>query len=222
MSVDSPTRPTLYTYWRSTAAFRVRIALNLKNIDYASESVHLVREGGQQHQPEYRAINPQGLVPTLKIDGQSITQSLAIIEYLEERYPWPPLLPSRAADRARVRALASTIAADIHPLNNLRVLKYLKGELGVSDEAKHKWYAHWIAMGFGALETMLAGHQDTGEYCHGDDPGLADVFLVAQMYNAHRFDCDVSPYPTLNRIHAACVKLDAFSRAAPAAQPDAD
>ncbi len=222
MSSDRTSTPTLYTYWRSTAAYRVRIALNLKGIDYISEPVHLVRDGGEQHQADYRAINPQGLVPALSIDGQVITQSTAIIEYLEERHPWPPLLPSRAADRARVRALAATIAADIHPLNNLRVLKYLKGELGVSDQAKSQWYAHWIAQGFGALESMLADHADTGKFCHGDDPGLADIFVVAQMYNAHRFDCDVSPYPVLNRINAACLELDAFARAAPEAQPDAD
>lgn len=214
--------PVLYTYWRSTAAYRVRIALNLKDIEYRQEAVHLVREGGEQHQAAYRAINPQGLVPALALGDRVITQSMAILEYLEETTPWPPLLPSRPADRARVRALSNTVAADIHPLNNLRVLKYLRGSMGVSDEAKNDWYAHWIAEGFGALERMLEAHPDTGEFCHGDEPGMADIFLVAQMYNAHRFDCDVTGYPTVNRINAACLERDAFARAVPEAQPDAN
>ncbi|MEO0411577.1 MAG: maleylacetoacetate isomerase [Pseudomonadota bacterium] len=222
MTADTATTPVLYTYWRSTAAYRVRIALNLKDIAYTSSAVHLVKDGGQQHQADYRAINPQGLVPALAIDGNVITQSMAIMEYLEDTRPWPPLLPSRPAERARVRALATSIAADIHPLNNLRVLKFLKGPMGVSDEAKDRWYAHWIEQGFAALETMLANDPATGTFCHGDEPGLADICVVAQMYNAHRFNCDVSAYTTLNRIHDACLERDAFADAAPEAQPDAD
>ncbi|MFK7885879.1 MAG: maleylacetoacetate isomerase [Gammaproteobacteria bacterium] len=222
MSGDNAGKPLLYTYWRSTAAYRVRIALNLKGIDYALAPVHLVRDGGEQHQAAFRDINPQGLVPALAIDDVVITQSMAIMEYLEETQPWPPLLPSRAADRARVRALATTIAADIHPLNNLRVLKFLKGDMGVSDEAKNQWYAHWIALGFEALERQLSAHPHTGTFCHGDEAGLADIFLVAQMYNAHRFKCDVSGYPTLNRICSAALELEAFADAVPERQPDAD
>jgi maleylacetoacetate isomerase len=214
-------RPTLYGYWRSTAAYRVRIALNLKSIDYDSQAVHLVRKGGEQHGVAYQALNPQGLVPALVVDGQVLTQSMAIIEYLEETCPRPPLLPSRPLERARVRALAAVIACDVHPLNNLRVLDYLSSQAAVADDAKTKWYAHWIAEGFTALEAMLARDAATGDFCHGDAPGLADIVLVAQMYNARRFDCDVEPYPTLRRIDAACRALDAFDAARPEKQEDA-
>lgn len=218
---DADAAPRLYTYWRSTAAYRVRMALNLKGIDYTSVPVDLVRDGGEQYQDEYLSLNPQGLVPALEIDGRVITQSTAIIEYLEETRPWPPLLPSRPDERARVRALGAIVACDIHPLNNLRVLKYLAGPLDVSAEDKQTWYAHWIAKGFHALETSLVRDSATGEFCHGDTPGLADILLVGQMYNAHRFNCDIEPYPTLNRIVATCLALPAFDAARPENQPDA-
>lgn len=218
---DANAAPRLYTYWRSTAAYRVRMALNLKGIEYEAVPVDLVRDGGEQHKDAYLALNPQGLVPALEIDGEVVTQSTAIIEYLEETRPWPALLPARPVDRARVRALAGTVACDIHPLNNLRVLKYLSGPLSVTAEARQTWYAHWIARGFSALETTLANDADSGEFCHGDAPGLADIFLVGQMYNAHRFNCDVEPYPTLNRIVATCLALPEFDEARPEKQADA-
>jgi len=215
------TAPRLYSYWRSTAAYRVRIALNLKGIDYQIVPVHLVRGGGEQHMPAYLEINPQGLVPTFTDAHTTISQSTAICEYLEETHPEPVLLPGDAAGRARVRSLAQLVACDVHPLNNLRVLQYLTGVLGVDEAAKTAWYRHWVACAFGALETRLAGDSRTGAFCHGDDPGLADVFLVPQIYNAERFDCDMRPYPTLRKINASCLLLDPFRRAAPEAQPDA-
>ncbi|MEM6640048.1 MAG: maleylacetoacetate isomerase [Pseudomonadota bacterium] len=216
-----PALPRLWTYWRSTAAYRVRIALNLKGIDYESVPVDLVRDGGQQRAPDYLAVNPQGLIPALAIDGQVLTQSTAIIEYLEDAHPWPALLPARPLEKARVRAIAATIACDVHPLNNLRVLQYLSGPLGVTSEARQTWYENWIAAGFQALEARLCDDPATGKFCHGDQPGLADILLVAQMYNAHRFKCDVSAYPTLNRIEASCLALPAFDAARPENQPEA-
>lgn len=205
----------LYSYWRSTAAYRVRIALNLKDIAHEIVAVDLVRDGGEQHGQAYRDLNPQGLVPALAVDDLVITQSVPIIEYLEETTPWRPLLPTRPAERARVRAICAAIACDIHPLNNLRVLQYLKRELKVSDDAKQAWYEHWVKQGFDALEAMLARDRATGEYCHGDAPTLADITLVAQMYNARRFNCDVSGYPTLQRIEQTCLALPAFDAARP-------
>ncbi len=211
----------LYSYWRSSAAYRVRLALNLKGIDYRIQPVHLARDGGEHRQPAYLAINPQGLVPLL-VDGDvTISQSLAIIEYLEETVPSPALLPADPAARARVRSLAQIIACDIHPLDNLRVTNYLRDELGIGAEAGRVWYAHWIRTGFDALESRLASEPYTGKFCHGDQPGLVDIFLVPQIYNALRFEFDMTPYPTLRRVHAACQTLDAFRRAAPEAQPDA-
>jgi len=211
----------LYTYFRSSAAYRVRIALNLKGLDYGSVPVHLLRDGGQQLLPAYREINPSALVPTLDDDGALIGQSLAIIEYLEESHPSVPLLPADALGRARVRMLALTVAADTHPLGNLRVLKYLTGELGQSEQAKLAWQQHWLHTGMAALEALLASSSDTGLYCHGDTPTLADCCLVPQVFSAQRFGVDTAPYPTIMRIHAACAGLPAFQQAHPAQQADA-
>lgn len=211
----------LYDYYRSSAAYRVRIALNFKGVTPERVFVHL-RKGGQRAD-DYLGLNPQGLVPALALDGgQTLTQSLAIIEWLEETHPQPPLLPADAAGRARVRAVALSIACEIHPLNNLRVLQYLTGTLGASEAQKDGWYKYWIDTGFEALETQLAREKATGRFCHGDAPGLADVCLVPQLANARRFHVDLAPYPTLTRIEAACNALPAFVAAAPANQPDAE
>jgi len=212
----------LYGYFRSSAAYRVRIALNLKGIPFESIPVHLSRGGGEQFAPTYRKLNPQSLVPVLRDEARTLTQSLAIIEYLEETHPRPPLLPPAPAARARVRALALAVACDIHPLNNLRVLNYLSAKMGVDDAARRAWYHHWIAEGLGALEALVANDPATGKFCHGDAPGLADCCLVPQLANARRFQCDVVPYPTLLRIEAQCQAFEAFQRAAPDRQPDAE
>jgi len=212
----------LYGYFRSSAAYRVRIALNLKGLSYESISVHLQKGGGQQHAADYLKLNPTGLIPTL-VDGQlNIAQSMAILEYLEEVYPEPALLPSDAAGRARVRSIAQAIACDIHPLNNLRVLQYLKHELNADEAARDAWYRHWIDRGLSAVEAMLAGHPSTGKFCHGDRVSLADVLMVPQVANARRFDCDLSKMPTITRIVEECNALDAFARALPERQPDAE
>ncbi len=212
----------LYSYFRSSAAYRVRIALNVKGLDYETVPVHLLKEGGQQNSEVYRRLNPTGLVPTL-VDGEvAIGQSIAIIEYLEETHPEPALLPADPAGRARVRAIAQTIACDIHPLNNLRVLKHLKHVLGVDEEAKNEWYKHWINVGLASVEAMLAGHPATGRFCHGDQVTMADVLLVPQVFNARRFECDLGAMPTVTRIADACGQLDAFIRAEPARQSDAE
>ncbi len=212
----------LYSYFRSSAAYRVRIALNLKGIAYETVPVHLMKDGGQQLMADYRSLNPTALVPTLVDDDLAVGQSIAILEYLEETHPQPPLLPGDAKGRARVRAIAQTIACDIHPLNNLRVLKYLKHQMGVDEEAKNTWYRHWIQEGLTAVEALLADSDQTGRYCHGDQPGLADLCLVPQLFNARRFGCDESGFPTIVRIDAACAELTAFQQAAPAAQPDSE
>jgi maleylacetoacetate isomerase len=214
--------PVLYTYWRSSASYRVRIALNIKGIGYETRPVNLVLDGGEQKKPGYLDLNPQGLVPLLTVDGLVISQSLAIIEYLEEVRSDPPLLPHGPAARARVRSLALMVACDIHPLNNSGVQKYLGRDLGVSEDGRLAWYRHWIETGFRAIETRLAREPETGRFCHGDTPGLADVFLVPQVYNARRFDCDLTGFPSVTRIENACLELDAFHRAAPEAQPDAE
>jgi len=208
----------LYGYFRSSAAFRVRIALNLKQLDYESAFIHLRR--GDQGQPGFRAVNPQGLVPALETDGQILIQSLAIIEYLDETRPEPPLLPRDPAGRARVRALAEIVACDIHPINNLRVLRYLHRSFGQDEQAIGTWYNHWIDAGFQALEQLLADDARTGAFCHGDAPSLADVALVPQVVNAERYKLDLAPYPTIKRIFDRCMKLDAFAAAHPDRQPD--
>jgi maleylacetoacetate isomerase len=212
----------LYDYFRSSAAYRVRIALNLKGVTPDERTFVHLRMGNQRAQ-DYLALNPQGLVPALALDdGRVLTQSLAIIEYLDETHRDPPLLPADPVERARVRAIALAIACEIHPLNNLRVLNYLIGTMGVSREQKDGWYRYWIDVGFEGLEKSLARDGATGRFCHGEQPTLADVCLVPQMANARRFDIDLSPYPTLVRIEAACNALPAFANAAPARQPDAE
>ena len=212
----------LYTYFRSSAAYRVRIALNLKGLAYEAVPVHLLRDGGQQNQPAYRALSPLGTVPALQTGEGAFTQSLAIIEYLEETQPLPPLLPAPAADRARVRALAQNIACDIHPVNNLRVLQYLGEHFAATPEQKDAWYRHWVGEGLRAVEQLLVGDSRTGAFCHGDAPTLADCCLVPQVFNARRFDCPLDAMPTIRRIVAACEALPAFRNAAPAMQPDAE
>ncbi|MDB5920054.1 MAG: maiA [Massilia sp.] len=212
----------LYTYFRSSAAWRVRIALNLKGLPYDAVPVHLVRHGGEQLQDSYRAINPSALVPSLEDQGATITQSMAIVEYLEEMHPQVALLPAAPLERARVRALAQMIACDIHPLNNLRVLRYLVRTIKVEDEAKNAWYRHWIGEGFAAFEAQLAAHPVQGRFCHGDTPTIADCFLVPQVYNAARFDVDMTPYPRIAAIDAACAALPAFAAAHPSRQADAE
>ncbi|HET6430837.1 maleylacetoacetate isomerase [Dyella sp.] len=211
----------LYGYWRSTAAYRVRIALELKGLHWENRPVHLVRDGGEQHGAAYRALNPQALVPALQDGERVVTQSLAIIEYLDETCPEPPLLPVDPRGRARVRALALTIACDVHPLGNLRVLQQLERQFGASETQRAEWTRHWMAAGFAAIEAMLADNVATGAFCHGDTPGLADLCLVPQMYNAVRWNLPLDPYPTVQRIHAACAELEAFRAAAPESQPDA-
>lgn len=209
----------LYDFFRSSAAFRVRIALNLKNLSYQSEALDL--RSGVQYEPGYRAVNPQGRVPSIEIDGTVLNQSLAIIEYLDETTPQPPLLPSDALGRARVRALAGIIACDIHPLNNLAVLNYLGKTLDIGEQAVAGWYCHWIKQGFDAVEAMLAASAETGRFCHGDTPGLADICLVPQVFNARRFDCPLGDYSTLMRVFDACMEIDGFDAAQPMKQPDA-
>lgn len=212
----------LYTYFRSSAAYRVRIALHLKGLPFEAVPVHLVRNGGEHRQPDYLALNPAGLVPALEDRGQVLTQSLAIIEYLDETYPAPALLPGDALNRARIRALAQAIACDIHPINNLRVLQYLSRELDVTDEQKNAWYRHWVDSGLAAVEAMLQQQPRSGRFCVGDTPTLADICLVPQVFNARRFNCNTAHIPTVMRIVDACEALEAFRRAAPANQPDAE
>jgi len=212
----------LYSYFRSSAAYRVRIALELKGLPYSYVPVHLLKDGGAQHAPQYQRLNPTELVPTLvDEDGHALGQSLAIIEYLDETQPAPALLPHDALGRARVRALAQTVACEIHPLNNLRVLQYLERDLKVTDAAKSDWYRHWITLGFTALERMLADNPATGRFCHGDTPGLADCCLIPQVANSRRFDTPLEAFPTIRRIDEACLALPAFQKAAPQVQPDA-
>ncbi|WP_374556491.1 maleylacetoacetate isomerase [Thermomonas sp.] len=211
----------LYSYWRSSAAYRVRIGLNLKGLPYDIVPVHLVRDGGQQHSDAYRVLNPQELVPTLGHGQRRLTQSLAILEYLDEVWPTPPLLPATARERQRVRALALLVACEVHPLNNLRVLQYFEHEWNVPQPERDQWVKHWIEDGFRAAEALLAEHPSTGDFCEGEMPTLADCCLVPQVYNARRFGVDLTPYPTIRRIEAACLALPAFDAARPENQPDA-
>lgn len=216
----------LYGYFRSSASYRVRIALNLKGLDYDQVAVHLVKQGGEQFSESFRRLNPDALVPAFvdQDEGEEVilSQSLAIIEYLEEKYPVPALLPAKRAERAHVRALALAIACEIHPLNNLRVLKYLSSTLGVSDAQKSSWYQHWCVSGLAALEQKIELDQRSGDFCFGATPTLADCCLVPQIYNAQRFNCDLSAMPNLLRINQNCLELDAFIKAMPANQPDAE
>ncbi|NVK18852.1 MAG: maleylacetoacetate isomerase [Methylocystaceae bacterium] len=212
----------LFGYWRSSAAYRVRIAMNLKGLSYEDNFVHLVKDGGEQLKEAYKAINPQGLVPSLELDnGDYLTQSVAILEYLEETFGGHKLLPETSQDRAYVRSLALSVACEIHPLNNLRVLKYLSNDLKASDEEKSIWYRHWVTEGFAALEETLEKNDHTGKFCFGDEPGLADICLVPQVYNARRFNVDLTPYPTIVSIDQNCQAIEAFNKAAPEQQGDA-
>lgn len=211
----------LYTYFRSSAAFRVRIALNLKRLSYEPQFVHLPK--GEHQSARYADINPQALVPTLALDnGQTLAQSLAIIEYLDETHPEPRLLPDDAAARARVRSLSLLVACEIHPLNNLRALQYLRKALGQNEEQVGAWYRHWIAEGLARFEADLAASRHTGRFCHGEVPTMADCCLVPQVFNARRYAFDPKPYPTLMRVFDECMKLEAFDRAQPSKQPDAE
>lgn len=209
----------LYSYWRSSAAYRVRIALNLKGLEHDIVPVHLAQ--GEQREDEFRAINPQQLIPVLGHGQRLIRQSMAIIEYLDETWPSAPMLPATARDRARVRALAQVVACDIHPLNNLRVLQYLERELNVPQDERDAWTRHWIEIGLQSLEVLLADHPASGDFCEGDQPGLADCCLVPQVYNARRFNVDLTPYPAVTRIDAVCRELPEFEAAKPENQVDA-
>ncbi|GHE41057.1 maleylacetoacetate isomerase [Vulcaniibacterium thermophilum] len=210
----------LYSYWRSSAAYRVRIGLNLKGLAYELVPVHLLRDGGEQRKPEYLRTNPQGLVPVLMHGQRPLRQSLSILEYLDEVWPEPALMPASARERQRVRALAQLVACDIHPLNNLRVLQYFDRTWGVPQPERDEWVKHWIREGFAAFEALVADNPATGAFCQGDSPTLADCCLIPQMYNARRFGLDLSPYPTLLRIEQACLALPAFDLARPENQPD--
>lgn len=208
----------LYGYFRSSAAHRVRIALALKGLEFDLETIHLRKD--EQKRTDYVALNPQGFLPTLIDTEQPLFQSLAIIEYLEEAYPEPRLIPFTLDEKARVRAISQMVACDIHPLNNLRVRRYLTEKLGHSDDQVADWTQHWMLEGFAAIETLLARDSWTGEFCHGDNPTMADACLIPQVNNARRSDIDLSPYPTILRIAEACEALPAFQKAAPESQPD--
>ncbi len=210
---------TLYGYWRSTAAYRVRIALNLKNIPHQHQTVHLVKDGGQQHHSDYVALNPTHLVPTLVDDDFVLNQSLAIIDYLDDKFPQAALYPSNIKDKATVKALAFDIACEVHPLNNLRVQQYLSSELEVSDQQKSAWIDHWMRIGFTALEQRLT--TTAGKFCFADTVTVADICLISQLYNANRFNIDLSAFANINRIADNCAKLDAFKQALPENQADA-
>jgi maleylacetoacetate isomerase len=211
----------LYTYFRSSAAYRARIAFNLKGVPHEAVEVDLRAPRSDQQKPDYRSINPQGLVPALAVEDTTITQSLAIIEYLDEVYPEPPLMPRSPVNRARVRAMALAIACDMHPLNNLRVLSYLRSPLEQDEETVNAWYRHWIAVGFSGLEQEARRATGDGRHMFGQSVTVADIYVVPQMYNARRFKCDLEPYPTLRAICAHLESLPAFAKAAPEAQANA-
>ncbi len=211
----------LYSYYRSSASYRVRIALNLKQLGYETKPIHLVNQGGEQFLTDYTQLNPQALVPTLDDSGVILSQSLAILEYLEETYPQHPLLPSDNAARAQVRAMMQLIACEVHPLNNLRVLKFLKQELACNEDQKNQWYQHWITEGFTALEKILACEEMMGLCCYGDTPTFADCCLIPQVYNAQRFNVSLGDFPMIKRINNYCLTLEAFQHASPEVQPDA-
>ena len=211
----------LYTFFRGSSPFRVRIALNLKGLAYKQAFVHLAK--GEQRKPEYAAVNPQSLVPALVLDdGHVLTQSLAIIEFLDETCPQPRLIPEDALGRARVRALSLIIACEIHPLNNARTLAHLRKAMNQTEDQVNAWYRHWVADGLAKFEASLARFPGTGRFCHGEAPTMADCCLIPQVFNAQRFDCDTKPYPTVMRVFDECMKLEAFDRAQPAKQPDAE
>jgi len=212
----------LYNYYRSSASFRVRIALKLKGLNYDYVPVHLTRGGGEQFAPEFKSLNADALIPVLDDDGRVLTQSLAIIEYLDETHPEPPLMPALPLDRAYVRGFALTIACEIHPLNNLRVLRYLVEELGASEDSKNTWYRHWVEQGLAALEARLVAERRNGRHVLGDQVSIADVVLVPQVFNARRFDCRLDHVPTLMRIFDHCMEMPAFADAQPSRQPDAE
>jgi maleylpyruvate isomerase len=212
----------LYSFFRSSASYRVRIALNLKGLAYEQTPIHLRRGGGEQFSAAYKRINPQALVPALEDNGRVFTQSLAIIEYLEEKYPNPPLLPAAAADRALVRSMAMVIACEVHPIQNLRVLTLVKREYQRTDEQVNQWAQHWIDLGLSALEQMILAQPNRGKFCFGDTPTLADICLVPQLGNARRYGCDLAQYPTIVSIEKNCVTIPAFANAAPEKQPDAE
>ncbi|TCG07191.1 maleylacetoacetate isomerase [Paraburkholderia steynii] len=210
----------LYSYFRSSASYRVRIALALKGLPYEYAAVHLLKGGGQQLASVYRELNPDGLVPTLEDGSQILTQSLAIIEYLDEICPDPPLLPSAPADRAYVRSVALQVACEIHPVNNLRVIQYLKKRLNISEEQRSEWYQHWIDVGFSSLESRLSSEHRVGDFVFGSTPTIADLCLVPQVWNARRFEIPLNRYPTISRLAANAMALDGFAQAEPSKQPD--
>jgi maleylacetoacetate isomerase len=211
----------LYTYWRSSACYRVRIALNLKHLPYESVAVHLLKDGGEHHNPEFHELNPQELIPVLMHGGRMLRQSLAIIDYLDENWENKrPLMPNVARDRQRVRAISQMIACDIHPLNNLRVMQYLEKEFGAEEQQREAWTRNWIRAGFRAVEEVLADSTATGTFCEGDAPTMADCCLVPQVYNAQRFGISLDDFPIIASVNAACLKLPEFDAARPEKQPD--
>jgi len=212
----------LYTFFRSSASYRVRIALNLKGLSYEQAPIHLRKGGGEQFGAAYKALNPQALVPTLEDNGKVLTQSLAIIEYLEEKHPKPALLPGDPADKAIVRGMALIIACEVHPVQNLRVLNYVKSSYNQTDEQVNRWAQHWIDLGLSALEQSIVAQSKGGKFCFGDTPTVADICLVPQLGNARRYGCELSQYPTILSIEKNCMALPAFANAAPEKQPDAE